>query len=198
MFNIESFIKTFSYVGIFAAVFAESGLLIGFLLPGDSLLFLSGFLASQGYLNIELLIIGVFIAAVLGDNAGYLIGVRIGPRLFNRPSSRWLSPDQLKRAEQFFDRYGGKTIVLARFTPVVRTIAPMMAGMGEMTYSQFFLYNVLGALLWAVGICLLGYFLGSTIPDIDKYILPAIAVVILISITPGLFHFLRVRKRSKS
>lgn len=199
MFSLDSFIRTAGYLGVFAAIFAESGLLVGIILPGDSLLFVAGFLASQHYMNIYVLAIVAFLAAVLGDNVGYWLGERFGVKIFSHRSARFLNQDQLKRTEAFFVRHGGKTILLSRFTPIVRTIAPVMAGTGKMAYRKFVGYNLIGGLLWAVGVSVLGYFLGSRIPNIDHYLLPGVVAVIIISLLPSVIHlWLSGRKSRRS
>jgi membrane-associated protein len=200
MFSIEMLIRTGGYLGIFAIVFAESGLLVGFFLPGDSLLFSAGFLASRGYLNLPLLLLVTFLAAVLGDNAGYLIGKRVGPRIFNRPDSLLFRRENIEQSRQFYEKHGGKAIILARFTPVIRTFAPLLAGIGEMEYRIFVAYNIIGGLLWAMGITLLGFFLGRVVPDIETYILPIVVLVVLASVGPALYHVLKGpegRKKAK-
>ena len=190
----EKLIATFGTIGLFAIVFAESGLLFGFFLPGDSLLFTAGLLASQGKLNLPLILVGCFFAAVIGDQVGYAFGRRVGPSLFRRPESRLFKHENIERAQAYFDKYGSKTIVLARFVPVVRTFAPIVAGVGHMRYRTFVTFNILGGLLWAVGVTVLGYILGETIPDIDKYLLPAILVIIFLSALPVVFEVLKARK----
>jgi membrane-associated protein len=190
-------IETFGTLGLFAIIFAESGLLFGFFLPGDSLLFTAGLLASQGNLNFPVVLVGCFVAAVVGDQAGYVIGNRAGPTLFRRPDSRVFKREYVERAQGFFEKYGSKTIVLARFIPVVRTFAPVVAGVGKMPYRTFVTFNVLGGLLWAVGVTTLGYVLGTTIPSIDRYLLPAIAVIIFLSILPVLFEIRKSRARTR-
>jgi membrane-associated protein len=184
---------------LFVIIFAESGLLIGFFLPGDSLLFTAGLLASQGKfgLNLPVLLIGCFIAAVAGDQVGYMFGKKAGPTLFRRPDSRIFKQKYVERANEFFEHYGRKTIVIARFVPVVRTFAPILAGVGEMHYRTFLTFNVIGGLLWAVGVTTAGYILGDTIPDIDKYLLPIIAVIVLLSVLPPAIEILRHRRRSR-
>ncbi len=189
----ESLIETFGTIGIFAIVFAESGLLFGFFLPGDSLLFTAGLLASRGFSNIVLLMVGCAVAAVAGDQVGYAFGNRVGPALFRRPDSRFFKKEYVERARSYFERYGAKTIVLARFIPIVRTFAPIVAGVGSMEYRVFATYNVLGGLLWAVGVTLLGYLLGEAIPDIDRYLLPVIAVIVVVSVIPIAVEALRAR-----
>lgn len=189
--DLRSVIETIGYIGVFTIVFIESGLLIGFFLPGDSLLFTAGFLASQNFFDIRLLILGAFICAVAGDSVGYYIGHKFGKRLFNKEDSLFFHKDHLKKAEKFYEKHGGKTIILARFMPIIRTFAPIVAGIGSMKYSTFLFYNIFGGLLWAVGITTAGYFLGSLIPDVDKYLLPIIGAIILISIAPPLYHALK-------
>lgn len=162
-------------------------------LPGDSLLFTAGFLASQGALHIGVLAAVCFAAAVVGDTMGYAIGHRVGRHLYARPDSRLFRRKHLRRAEAFFARHGGKAVVLARFIPVVRTFTPVVAGAGAMPYRQFVGYNVLGGLLWAVGVALAGYFLGSAIPGVDRYLLPIIAAIVVLSVLPALWHWWRER-----
>lgn len=192
--ELVDLIRTVGLLGIFAIVFAESGLLIGFFLPGDSLLFTAGFLASQGAFDIRLLTAGCFVAAVLGDAVGYSFGHRVGRALFRREESLLFHPRHLERAEAFFERHGGKAVVLARFIPIVRTFTPIVAGMGAMSYPRFAMFNVVGALAWAVGVTLAGYHLGSIIPDVDRYLLPIIALIILLSVAPTAVHVLRERR----
>ena len=184
-------------LGLFTIVFAESGLLIGFFLPGDSLLFTAGLLASQGVLTFPVVVVGCFVAAVAGDQVGYAFGNRVGPALFRRPDSRVFKQEYVEKARQYFDRYGAKTVVLARFVPVVRTFAPILAGVGSMRYRVFVTYNVVGALLWAVGVTTLGYTLGRSIPDIDRYLLPVIAGIIALSVLPVALEILRGQKKSR-
>lgn len=190
---MEDLIRTGGYLLVFGFVFAESGLLIGFFLPGDSLLFTAGFLASleQPVFSLPVLLIGCFIAAVTGDSVGYAFGRRVGRRLFQREDSLLFHKKNLIRAHEFYEKHGGKTIVLARFMPFVRTFAPIVAGMGEMEYGRFVAFNLIGGLLWAVGVTLAGYFLGSLIPDVDRYLLPIIAIIILISVAPAAYHVLK-------
>lgn len=192
-FDLENLIRTVGYFGVWGMVFAESGVLVGIFLPGDSLLFTAGFLASIGVFNIYLLALGCFIAAILGDNVGYLFGKKVGPKLFSREDSFLFHKEHLVKAEKFYEKHGGKTIILARFTPIVRTLAPIIAGAGKMNYSTFFLYNVIGAFLWAVGITALGYVIGNSVPNVDKYILPVLAVIIIVSLLPTVIHLLKDR-----
>jgi membrane-associated protein len=188
-------IVAFGTVGLFVIVFAESGLLLGFFLPGDSLLFTAGLFASQGTLSLPVILVGSFLSAVAGDQVGYQFGKRVGPALFRRPDSRWFRQEHVHRAQHFFQKYGAKTIVLARFVPIVRTFAPILAGVGTMPYRTFVTFNVVGGLLWAVGVTLLGYLLGELIPDIDTYLLPIIALIVLLSVIPIGREWLRHRAR---
>ncbi|MGH9023757.1 MAG: DedA family protein [Acidimicrobiia bacterium] len=191
-------IEAFGTIGLFIIIFAESGLLFGFFLPGDSLLFTAGLLASQDVLNLPVILVGCFVAAVAGDQVGYLFGARVGAALFRRPQSRLFRREHLERAQAYFDRHGAKTIVLARFVPVVRTFAPILAGVGTMPYRRFVTYNVAGGLAWAVGVTLLGYVLGETFPGIEKYLLPAVATIIAASAVPVLIEVQRSRRRRRS
>ena len=195
MFDLVALIKAVGYLGLFGIIFAESGLLIGFFLPGDSLLFTAGFLASQGYLAIAPLIVLLFIAAVAGDAVGYLFGKKVGPRIFSRPQSFWFKPAHIEKTKLFLERYGVKTILLSRFLPVIRTVAPIMAGVGGMRYRTFAIYNVTGALLWACGITLLGYGFGQTVPQADKYILPIVLIIIILSILPTVWQIIKERRK---
>ncbi|MCS7002164.1 MAG: VTT domain-containing protein [Dehalococcoidia bacterium] len=173
---------------IFGVVFAESGLFFGFFLPGDSLLFASGLLASQQFLNLPFLLIGCFVGAVGGDSVGYWFGNHYGRRLFDRRDSVVFRRKNLVLAERYYERHGGKTIVLARFIPAVRTFAPIVAGVAAMRYRTFLLWNVLGGLLWSVGVTVAGFFFGSLIPDVDKYLLPVIALIVAISVAPAVWE----------
>lgn len=194
---IQSFGPTLGMVFVALVVFAESGLLIGFFLPGDSLLFTAGFLASQGFLDIRFLAVLTFFAAVIGDSVGYAFGRRVGRKLFHKQDSLLFSKDNLERAELFYKEHGKKTIVLARFMPVIRTFAPIVAGIGDMEYKTFISYNVVGGFIWAVGLTMAGYFLGKTIPDVDKYLLPIILLIIFFSVAPSAYHILKEEKHRK-
>lgn len=192
--SISTLVRATGLLGVFAIVFAESGLFIGFFLPGDSLLFTAGFLSSQGLFSITLLMIGSFIAAVAGDNVGYAFGSRAGKKIFARERSLIFRKDHLERAKRFYEVHGNKTIILARFIPVVRTFAPIVAGAAEMNYHRFFLYNVIGGGLWTMGLTGIGYFLGSVIPGVDHYLIPLVGLIIFISFLPVLIHILKDRK----
>lgn len=191
MFDLPNLIRSIGYFGVAAIIFAENGLLVGFFLPGDSLLFSAGFLAAQGYFNIWVLLPVIVVASIVGVGTGYAIGQRFGRRLFHRPDSRFFKKENLVRAEQFYQRHGGITIVLARFIPIVRTFAPVVAGVARMPYGAFTLYNIIGGTLWGVGVTLMGFWLGGFIPGVDRYLLPVMGLIIILSIAPGLVQMLR-------
>lgn len=184
-----------------AIIFAESGLLIGFFLPGDSILFTAGFLIYAGVLHIDihLFVVCMLIAAVLGDGVGYLFGKRIGRRLFNRPNSLLFRQENIQKAEAFYEKYGGKAVILARFIPIVRTFAPIVAGVGQMRYRSFLVYNIIGALLWAAGITYIGFFVGRAFHnvgiEIDTILYPIIILILLASVTPPAVHILKDEKQ---
>lgn len=195
-YGLEALISTAGVAGVAAIIFAESGLLIGFFLPGDSLLFTAGFLVHQGIIrfDIHLLVFILFLAAALGDNVGYAFGKRAGRRLFKRKESIVFKPEYLQQAEEFYLKHGSKTIVIARFVPVVRTFAPIVAGISKMPYKTFVIFNLLGALLWAVGLTYLGYFAGRIITDWGVNIEYVILGIIAISILPPVVHILKEKK----
>ncbi len=201
-FDLEATIKTVGYIGLFAIIFAETGLLIGFFLPGDTLLITSGLLIQQDKVGLELwiLIPLLIAAAILGDAVGYQIGKHTGPRLFKREDSRLFHKDHLERAQRFYDKHGGKTIVLARFLAFVRTFAPTVAGAAAMPYRKFVTYNVTGAVLWVPSMTLLGYFFGKTIPAnlIDVFFAGMIVVMVVASTGPALWHLWRERRKAAS
>lgn len=187
-FDLIEIVKTVGYAGIFGIVFAESGLFFGFFFPGDSLLFTSGFLASQGILDIKVLVPLIIIAAVGGDSVGYFTGNKFGRWLMKRKESFFFKKEYVERAQDFYNKHGGKTLILARFIPAVRTFVPIVAGMADMHYRKFISYNVFGGILWGAGITLAGYFLGTKIPDVDKYLLPIVLVIVIVSVLPGVIH----------
>jgi membrane-associated protein len=197
----QQLLKSFGAIGLFLIIFAESGLLIGFFLPGDSLLFTAGLFASTSKLDVNIVVLlgGVFLAAVLGDQVGYAFGRKVGPSIFQRPDSKIFKQKYVQQADQFFEDHGAKTIVLARFVPVVRTFAPILAGVGSMKYRTFLTYNLVGGFLWAVGVTSLGYFLGNEIGEenIDKYLLPIIAVIIVVSVLPAVIEVMRHRRKAR-
>ncbi|WP_433042923.1 DedA family protein [Dactylosporangium sp. CS-033363] len=196
----EYLISTFGLIGILAIVFAESGLLIGFFLPGDSLLFTTGLLvASDKYLTqpLWLVCLLVTVAAIAGDQFGYLFGRRVGPALFRRPDARLFKQSNLTKAQEFFDKYGARSIVLARFVPIVRTFTPIVAGASGMHYRTFVLYNVIGGVLWSCGVTTLGYFLGQIAFVRDHIELILIGIVVL-SVVPIAIELLRARAKTRS
>jgi membrane-associated protein len=176
-------------------VFAETGLMIGFFLPGDSLLVTAGLFAAKGDLDINIVWLNVALiaAAIVGDATGYWIGFRAGKALYSRPNSLLFRREHLIKTHEFYEKHGGKTIVIARFMPIVRTFAPVVAGAATMTYRQFALYNVTGAIAWVTSMTLTGYFLGRTIPDIEKNIHIVVGIVIFLSLVPGIIAFIRAR-----
>jgi membrane-associated protein len=202
--ELLSHFGSFALLGVFLIVFAESGLLIGFFLPGDSLLFTAGFLASGPssvdenlHLPLGWLLLGTFVAAVAGDQVGYVMGNRVGPALFNRPDSRFFKQENVHKAQAFFDKYGAKTIVLARFVPIVRTFAPIVAGVSKMKYRTFVTFNLVGGFAWAIGVTLLGYLLGQN-KTVEENLEIAILLVVFISILPIVFELWKARKQRKS
>lgn len=196
-FDLRELITAAGYAGLFGIIFAESGLLFGFFLPGDSLLFTAGILASEGYLNIWALVLVCFVAAVTGDSVGYSFGKHVGPRLFTRSEGWLFRQSHVDQAKEFYARHGAKTIILARFVPIVRTFAPILAGIGSMPYSTFLTYNIIGGVIWAIGIPFLGYWLGQLIPDIDHYLIPIIAVILISSVVPPLWEYWKQRRKKK-
>jgi membrane-associated protein len=194
--DLEQLILAVGYAGLFAIVFAETGLFFGFFLPGDSLLLTAGLLAERGHFAIAVLIPLLFIAAVAGDATGYVIGRRTGPRLFAREDARFFKRDHLERARHFYNRHGGKTIVIARFLAIIRTFAPSVAGAVGMPYRTFTFYNVFGGALWVASMILLGYFLGTAVPNLDAVFLLVLALVVVISLLPAALHLRRSRRRS--
>ena len=190
-FDLRDLIETVGLIGIFIMVFAESGLLVGIMLPGDSLLFTAGFMASQDLLSFPALVVVVVLAATSGDATGYWFGRRVGRKLYTRPNSRFFKQHHLQAAERFYEKHGWKAIILARFVPFARTLAPIIAGTTAMDYRKFTTFNIMGGIGWGVGVTTGGYLLGETIPDPDKYLLPVIALVIVISLMPTFIHVLR-------
>ncbi len=188
---ILSFVESLGLLGIFSVVFAESGLFFGFFFPGDSLLFSAGLLAAAGYFNIFYLFTGSFLCAILGDSVGYWTGKKLGPKVFSKPDSFFFNKKNIDKTASFYERYGKKTIVLARFVPIVRTFAPILAGVGNMHYRNFIFYNILGGFFWTATMIFAGYFLGNSIENIDRYVLPITAVIIFLSFLPVLKEFFR-------
>lgn len=189
-------IETFGMLGVLAIVFVESGLLIGFLLPGDSLLFTAGLLSANGTLpDLWVLLVTIPIAAIAGDQVGYAIGRKAGPSVFKRPDSRFFREEYVERSREFFDRYGARTIVIARFVPIVRTLAPVMAGVSRMNYRTFVVFNVIGGLAWGLSITTLGYFLGQ-VEFVHENLEPIILGIVALSVLPIAVELLKARRRS--
>ncbi len=190
-----------------AIIFAENGLLIGFFFPGDSVLFTLGFLL-QGTntfklnLNIYFVILVLFIAAVTGASVGYWFGKKVGPRLFKKPNSLLFKQENVQKAQDFYDKHGGKTLIIARFIPVIRTFVPLIAGIAKMKYRTFMIFNIIGGLIWTVGVTLLGFFLGKVLKDfgvdIDTILLPAIALILILSVSPALYQFLKNKEQRQA
>ena len=191
VYNVPEVIRFGGLLGLFVIVFAETGLMVGFFLPGDSLLVTAGLFAAKGDLNIVWLNLALMAAAIVGDATGYWIGRRAGQALYSRPNSFFFRKQHLVKTHQFYEKHGGKTIVIARFVPIIRTFAPVVAGAAEMTYRQFALYNIAGGIGWVASMTLTGYFLGRAIPDIDKHIHIVVAVVIFLSLLPGIISIAR-------
>ncbi|HTX98708.1 MAG TPA: VTT domain-containing protein [Bacteroidota bacterium] len=198
--TLEEIVVWGGYAGLFLIIYAETGLLIGFFLPGDSVLVTAGLLIASGHvpMNVTLLILLLCVAAISGDATGYWIGVRTGQALYHRPQSRFFRRDHLLKAKEFYEKYGGITIVLARFMPFVRTFAPVVAGVGEMKYRRFALFNVFGGIGWVVSMILLGYYLGQTVPGIERHIEYIIVIVVLVSVLPMIIKYLQHRMRKES
>lgn len=186
--DLKQFILNVGLLGVFGIIFAESGLFFGFFLPGDSLLLTAGLLASQGFFDIKILILGCCFGAIAGDSVGYWFGYKTGPKIFSRPNSFLFKKENLLKARAFYEKHGGKTIILARFMPFIRTFAPIVAGAGEMKYHRFLFFNVLGGISWVFSMSFLGYFLGTTVPDIDRYILFIVLGIIFLSVLPTAIH----------
>ena len=193
--SVETIILWGGPVILFCIIFAESGLFFGFFLPGDSLLFTAGVLAAAGFLNIYALIPVLIIAAVLGDQAGYFTGKHFGRRFFKKKDSAFFKHEHLMEAEKFYEEHGQKTIVLARFVPIIRTFAPIVAGIATMRYRSFVTYNVLGGVLWVVSLVGGGYLLVQTIPGVERYLHLIILIIILVSFIPVIIEYSHTRKR---
>jgi membrane-associated protein len=197
-YALDDLVRWGGYVVLVVIVFTETGLLVGFFLPGDSLLITAGLVAAAGALDIWLLNLLLSIAAVAGDSVGYAIGARIGPRLFTREKSLLFNPRHVERTRRFYARHGAKTIVIARFVPIVRTFAPVVAGVGQMPYRRFLLYNVAGGVGWVVSMTWTGYLLGQTIPNVDRHIHIIVAIVIVLSVIPIVVEIVRERRKQSA
>ncbi|OAL16986.1 hypothetical protein A4V12_01785 [Streptomyces noursei] len=191
-------IETFGLIGVLVIVFAESGLLIGFFLPGDSLLFTTGLLVTTGVLDTPLWLVCtlVVLSAIIGDQVGYLFGRKVGPALFKRPDSRLFKQENVEKAHEFFEKHGPKSLILARFVPIVRTFTPIIAGVSRMNYRSFITFNVIGGVLWGAGVTLLGASLGK-IEFVHKNIEPILILIVLISVVPIVIEYLRARSQKR-
>jgi membrane-associated protein len=191
-------LTTFGLLGLLVVVFVESGLLIGFFLPGDSLLFTAGLLSKTGVLDVPiwLLVLLVPLAAIAGDQVGYVIGSKAGPAIFNRPDSRFFQQEYVDKAYGYFERYGARTIVLARFVPVVRTFAPVVAGVARMRYRTFLTYNIVGGILWGAGVLLAGYLLGS-VGFVREHVEAVILAIVAVSVLPIVLEVVRSRREKR-
>jgi membrane-associated protein len=194
--DVETLVRVGGLTAMTAIVFAETGLMIGFFLPGDSLLVTAGVFAATGQLNIWILNLLLVTAAIVGDTVGYWFGRKMGPALFRRPKSLLFNPDHLRRAHDFYEKHGGKTIIIARFMPIIRTFAPIVAGMGEMNYRRFLSFNVFGGIFWVVSMTGIGYFLGR-IPGVREHIEVVIIIVVVLSVLPGIIAFARERRKRR-
>lgn len=188
---MESAILQAGLLAIGLVIFAESGLLIGFFLPGDTLLVSAGILASQQILPLNWLVVVVVTAAIIGDNVGYQIGLKAGPRLFKKSDSLFFRKEYVLKAEEFYEKHGGKTIIMARFVPMVRTFAPVVAGIGKMSRRRFAAFNIIGGVLWGAGLPLVGYYVASRIPGIEKFITPILLLVGVVSFASAFWHLLK-------
>jgi membrane-associated protein len=201
--DLEHLVTTVGYPGLALIVFAETGLLIGFFLPGDTLLLTAGLICERGFLKVGdtdgifFVIPVIAISAIIGDAVGYQIGRRAGPTLYSRPDSRWFKREHLEKAQEFYDRHGGKTIILARFLAFVRTFAPTVAGAANMNYPKFAFYNVTGGILWALSMCLIGYFVGKAVPNIEVFFTALIVGMVGLSVAPAAWGFWRQRRAAR-
>jgi len=196
LYDVRGLIEWGGLLMLTGIIFTETGLLLGFFLPGDSLLVTAGIFAAAGSLDLLTVLVVLSVAAVSGDQLGYWIGLTTGPKIFTREDSLFFHKRHAERAQRFYDRHGGKTIILARFIPIIRTFAPVVAGVGRMEYRKFVAYNVVGGLTWVWGLTLAGYGLGRSIPNIEKNIHLVIAIVIFLSILPGIIEFAKAHLRS--
>lgn len=193
----RALVQVGGYVGLTAIIFAETGLLVGFFLPGDSLLVTAGLFAAKGDLDVVYLGVLLSVAAIVGDAVGFAIGRVVGSKLYERPDSLLFRRKHLMAAHEFYEKHGGKTIIFARFIPIIRTFAPTVAGVANMSYRRFAIFNVTGGLLWIWSLLLAGYGLGATVPNIEENIHIIVVVVVILSILPAVFHFVKERKKAK-
>jgi membrane-associated protein len=196
-YALDDLIRWGGYAVLVAIVFTETGLLVGFFLPGDSLLITSGLVAAAGHLNIWWLNVLLMLAAIVGDSVGYAIGFRAGPRIFTQEESLLFDRRHLIRTHEFYERYGGKTIVVARFVPIIRTFAPVVAGVGQMAYGRFLLYNVFGGIGWVASLTWAGYLLGQTIPNIERRVHVVVVIVVVLSVLPIVGELVKARSRNR-
>ncbi|MFC2149352.1 DedA family protein [Candidatus Auribacterota bacterium] len=197
VYDVKAIVRWGGIPMISGIVFAETGLMIGFFLPGDSLLVTAGIIAAAGYLNVKVMLVIVAIAAIVGDQVGYWIGKKTGPAIFKKDDSLLFKKSHVLKAKAFYEKYGGKTIVIARFVPIIRTFAPVIAGVAQMEYRKFVFFNIFGGLLWVFSMILGGYYLGSVIPNIEDKLHYVIAIVVFLSICPGIYEFIRARMHAK-
>ena len=191
MFDVTHIVQTGGLLLIALIIFSESGMMVGFFFPGDTLLLSAGILAAAGQLSVVWAIIIIAIAAIAGDNTGYHIGRRLGPRLFKKEDGIIFRHDYIMKAEWFYEKYGTKTMLLAHFVPVVRSFAPVTAGAGKMNYKQFVILDAIGDIVWAISVTLFGYFVGSKVPGIQKYVDPILVGIVLITLVPTIYHALK-------
>jgi len=194
MFNISHIIESGGILLVGFIIFAESGLLVGFFLPGDTLLFPAGFFAAQGKLSLAWLLVVVILAAIAGYEVGYHIGHRWGKALFKKEDGIIFRKEYLIKSQIFYEKHGGKTVLLSRFVPIIRTFAPIVAGIGDMSKKRFTTFNAVGSVIWCTSVVLLGYYFGKRIPNIDKYLLPAIGLAVIFSFSPTVLHLLTDKK----
>lgn len=200
--TLLAMLGNYVYLGLIFIIFAETGLAVGFFLPGDSLLVVCGLFAAAGKLNIWVMLVTLFLAAIIGDAVGYYSGKKVGQAIFNKPKSRFFNPKHLRKAHEFYEKHGGKTIILARFVPIVRTFAPIVAGAADMRYRDFVFYNILGGFLWVTSMLLAGYFLGGVVErafgiKLEDHIDKVVIVVVFLSILPIIFEFIKARREAK-
>ena len=195
--NLTETLRTIGYLGISLIVFAESGLFFGFFLPGDSLLFTAGLLASQGYFNLYILFFLVSVCAIFGDTVGYWFGSVVGPKIFSKEDSFFFNKKYITRAKLFYEKHGAKALILSRFIPIVRTFVPIIAGVAQMKYSTFLKYNIIGGIGWSLALTFLGYFLGTKIPSIDRYLLSIVIGIIVISCIPVVIEVIKEKRTVK-
>ncbi|MGE5596471.1 MAG: DedA family protein [Hyphomicrobiales bacterium] len=194
--DLESLVQTVGYPGLFLIIFAETGLLIGFMLPGDTLLITTGFLAQRGTFEVWILIPLLIVAAVLGDATGFEIGKNAGPRIFTREDSRFFKKSHLQRAHAFYEKHGGKTIFLARFLAFIRTFAPTVAGAAGMEYRKFAVYNISGGVAWILSMVLMGYYVGEAVPNVELFMLLLVGFFFAVSLAPAAWHVLKTRREA--